>query len=307
MGYLYSKEYPGSNWLWTAAVPALILETLLYLGSVLESARSVFHGLRNAWMQGALLFISALAPYLIFSLGGGTFQINAFLLLAGIVAVFTFWHLILPPRWAYDFGFLVVAAAPIVLRVFKRVYISPNPHIRLDVLGQLMWIRVGLIALLFFRKWNPGPVGLWPTAREWRSGLLWFCVVVLPLAAVALGIHDATWQPATGPAWRTAAVALGTFFGFLWVVAFSEELFFRGVVERALLNTAAGPLLAIAISTALYGTAHLWFHQFPDWRQSTVAGILGIACGVAYWRTGSIRASMVTHAMAVTTWRVLFK
>jgi membrane protease YdiL (CAAX protease family) len=272
----------------------------------MESTRTLLVRVGFVWKQAAFLWISALLPYLIFSLGAGTFQRQSFLLLCGLTLVLLAWNLIFPRRWAYDFGFLVIAAAPIVLRVFRTIYHSPDPHIRLEILGQLMWIRIGLVSLLLFREWNPGPVGLWPTLKEWRSGVMWFAVVALPLFGVGLATHDVSWSPLPLPAWKIAAIGLGTFFGILWVVAFSEELFFRGVVERALLNSAAGPLLAIAVSTTLYGASHLWFHQFPDWRQSTVAGILGIACGISYWRTGSIRSSMVTHAMAVTTWRVLF-
>lgn len=273
----------------------------------MESTRSVFGRVSSLWTQAALLFVSALAPYLIFAFGSGTFERNSFLKLAFLTAVFALWYLVLRRRWAYDAGFLVVGAAPIVVRVFRTIYLSPNRHVPMDILGKLMWIRVGLIALLFFRKWNPGPVGLWPSRREWRSGLLWFAIVLVPLVGIGLGIQGVKWAPLTGSGWRIAGIAIGTFFGMLWVVAFSEELFFRGLIERALLNSAASPLVAIALSTVLFACAHLWFHQFPDWRQSTMAGILGIGCGIAYWRTGSIRASMVTHAMAVTTWRVLFK
>lgn len=273
----------------------------------MESTRAVFARVRSMRTQALLLFVSALLPYLIFSIGAGTFQRHAFFLLAGLVAVLTFWYLVLPHRWAYDFGFLVVAAAPVILKVFKVIYVSPLPHLQLDFLGHLMWIRVGLIALVCFRKWDAGPIGLWPNWAEWRTGVFWFAVMVLPLIAVALGIHDLRWAPHAGSVWRVSGLVLATFFGVLWVVALSEELFFRGFVERALLDARAGPFWAIGISTLLYGCSHLWFSRFPDWRQSTVAGILGIGCGVAYWRTGSIRASMVTHALAVTTWRALFR
>jgi predicted Abi (CAAX) family protease len=37
-----------------------------------------------------------------------------------------------------------------------------------------------------------------------------------------------------------------------------------------------------------------------------VATLLGLACGAAYLRSGSVRAPMVTHAFVVTTWRIFF-
>jgi membrane protease YdiL (CAAX protease family) len=61
------------------------------------------------------------------------------------------------------------------------------------------------------------------------------------------------------------------------------------------------------LSALVFGSAHLWFRGFPDWRQSLVAAVLGIFCGLAYARTGSVRVPMVTHTLMVTTWRLFFK
>jgi predicted Abi (CAAX) family protease len=47
-------------------------------------------------------------------------------------------------------------------------------------------------------------------------------------------------------------------------------------------------------------------HGFPNWRWASVVTLLGIACGIAYAKSGSVRAPMVTHAFVVTTWRLLF-
>ncbi len=290
-----------------AALPAFLLEVSFYLAAMFESTRDTFAQIRSRRAQAMLIWISALVPYVVFSLSAGTFARNAFYLLALLTAVFSFWYAILPIRFAYDAGFFVIAAAPILLRVFPRIYLSPNAHVRVDVLGHLMWIRVGVLALLVLREWKPGPFSLWPEGWEWRSGLLWFAVFVLPLAGLALGLHDARFEPLHGTWWHVAGIAVGTFFGILWVVALGEELFFRGVIARALLNTWMSPVIAILLSAVMFGAAHLWFHQFPDWRRACVAALLGVACGIAYWRTGSVRAPMVTHALVVTTWRVFFK
>ncbi|HEX7360700.1 MAG TPA: CPBP family intramembrane glutamic endopeptidase, partial [Bryobacteraceae bacterium] len=107
--------------------------------------------------------------------------------------------------------------------------------------------------------------------------------------------------------WRATLTGIGTLFAFLWVVTLAEELFFRGFIERALLNIQKSRMLAVVISSVVYGCAHLWFRHFPDWRQALVTGVLGIACGYAYAQTKSIRAPMVTHALVVVTWRMLFR
>jgi len=291
----------------TAALPAFLLEVSFYLAAMFESTRAAFARISSRRSQAALLWISSLLPYLLFGFEAGTFARNAFYLLAGLTAVFSFWYAVLPKRLSYDAGFLVIAAAPILMRVFPRIYFAPDPHVHVDVLGHLMWIRIGVLALLVLRGWDPGPFSLCPRAAEWRSGILWFFVFILPIFAVAVGLHDVRFEPLHGEWWRIAGIAIGTFAGILWVVALGEELFFRGVVERACLNTGASPIIAIVLSAALFGAAHLWFHEYPNWRRACVTALLGIACGVAYWRSGSVRAPMVTHAMVVTTWRVFFK
>ena len=307
--FLYSRQYPGSYWITGALLPALAVEVGLYLASVLGQTRKWFASFRPARAQALALWASSLIPYLIFSLRAGTFNRNAFYLLVGLSAIFSFWHVVLPRRPAYDFGFLVIAAVPFVLRVFSRIYLSPDPHVRVDVhiLGQLMWIRLGIAALLVLREWQPGAFGLWPTPVEWRSGALYYLAALIPLVGLALAIKDARWAPMPGEWWRVAGIGVGTFFGFLWVTALGEELFFRGVIARALLDHLPSKALAVLASALVFGSAHLWFRGFPDWRSALVAAVLGIFCGWAYAQTGSVRVPMVAHALVITTWRLFFK
>jgi len=304
---LFLREYPQSHWIMTAALPAFLIEAIFYIGSLFQETRERFDRIQSSRNKATLLWVSALIPYLIFSSRAGTFIKNGFDVVALLTGVLAFWYVLLPKRWAYDFGFLVIAAAPVISRLFQRVYQSPDPHIRVDILGHLMWIRLGVAALLIFRKWDPGAFGLWPRLTEWRSGVLYYLVALVPIVTIALLLHDVRFDPQHGPWWRVAGIGIGTFFGMLWVVALGEELFFRGVVEKTLLNGLSSPLIAILVSSVLFGSAHLWFHQFPDWKQATVATVLGVACGIGYWRSGSVRVPMVTHACVVATWRVFFK
>ena len=304
---VYSKQFPDSPWITRALLPALAVEIGFYLASVFVQTRNWFAAFRPARTQAALLWFSALVPYLIFSLGAKTFHSNAFYLLVALTAIFSFWHVIFPRRAAYDFGFLIIAAAPFITRVFSRIYIGPDRHLHAEILGQLMWIRLGIVALLVLREWDPGDFGLWPGLDEWRIGVIYYAIAVIPIILLALGIHDVRWSPLIGDWWRVFGIVIGTFFGFLWVTALSEELFFRGVITRALLNHLPSRTLAIIISALLFGSAHLWFHTFPDWRQASVASLLGLVCAIAYARTGSVKVPMVTHTLIITTWRIFFK
>lgn len=300
----------------TAALPAFLVEAVFYLAAGFGETRAWFATATGPTGQpsgkpsgkAALLWMSAVLPYLLFSLASGTFLPRAFLLLAGLSAILSFWYALFPRRVVYDAGFLVIAALPMLMRTFPRIYRTPEVHGHGDIpstLGHLAWIHAGIFALVVLREWDPGEFGFWPRAREWKVGAICYLVGIVPLVALGLSIHAVAF--AQRDPWLVAGLAVGTFFGILWVVAFSEELFFRGFIERALLNSEWPAALAIAVSAVLFGSAHLWFHRFPDWRQAAVAAVLGIACGVAYWRAGSVRASMVTHAFVVATWRAFFR
>ncbi len=290
-----------------AALPAFLLEAVFYLGAVFEGTRNWFVTVRPKQMRGVLLWASGVAPYLVFSLLAGTYTKNAFELLALITGVLSLWFVLLPRRPAYDLGFLAIAAAPVIFRVFPRIYASPDAHLRIDALGHLMWIRLAIAGLLILRVWNPGAFGFWPSKAEWRAGFLYYLGAIVPIIVLALAVHDVRVGLARQSWWQDLALGLGWFFAALWVIALGEELFFRGVIERWLLDARAGKVAAVLISAALYGSAHLGFRHFPDWRQSVVAGVLGIALGLVYYQTNSVRASMVTHSLVVATWRVFFK
>lgn len=304
--YLY-RQHPQSHWIMSAALPAFLLEAIFYLAAMFQTTRAWFARISSPATQGSLLWMSAVAPYLIFSVGAGNQPRSAFYLLAGLCALLAFWYVLAPRRAAYDVGFLVIAAAPIIERVFPRIYRSPDDHLRIDVLGHLMWIRLGIFALLVLREWDPGPFSPWPTRTEWKIGVLYYLAVLLPLVLIAMGVHELHFAVPREAWWRILGIGIGTFFAALWIVALGEELFFRGVIERALYDSWPSAMVAVAVSALIFGAAHLWFHQFPDWRRAVLAGILGIACGMAYVQTGTVRTSMVTHAFVVATWRVFFR
>jgi len=294
----------------TAVLPACLWESAFYVASVLESTRHWFGRLRPRKLLAGVLWVSALVPYLIFSLRSGTFRGGSFLVLAALFGGLIGWYLVFPRRWIFDVGFLLLVAAPVAARTFGPIYLAPgaDPHdLHMDLLGHLAWIRLALVAMLVFRGWKPGAFGVWPRGREWLVGVAYFLAVILPLGFLAAELHVYRFAPRHDSPWQIAGIAVGTFFGILWVVALSEELFFRGVIERALLDYWRSPLAAILVSAVLYGCSHLWYRHFPNWQDALVTTVLGVACGMAYASTGSVRASMVTHALTVVAARVLFR
>lgn len=305
---VYSKQHPQSNWIVTAALPAFLCEAFFYLASVFKETRYQFRRLRSPRLKSLLILLSALIPYLAYSLLAGTFNRNAFYLLFGLSALMSFWFTLFPRRLAYDAGFVVLAAVPQLTHVFARLYVRPAGSTLngIETLGHLAWIHAGILALLALREWDAGEFGFWPTPAEWQVGVFAFVLGIAPLLGLANAVHYVRFVMPQAAWWRMALTGIGTFFGILWVVALSEELFFRGFIQRALMKQWRGPVGAILMSALLFGCSHLWTHGFPNWRYAVVAALLGVICGVAYWRAGSVRASMVTHAFVVVVWRLFF-
>jgi len=124
-------------------------------------------------------------------------------------------------------------------------------------------------------------------------------LVAYTLHSPHLHILDVVW-------WKYAALLVVTFLGMLWVVALGEEFFFRGFLQQLLGRGLHSEMAGLLVASALFGLVHLPFRAFPNWRMAALAAILGLFCGLAFLRTRSIRAAMVTHALVATTFRLFF-
>jgi uncharacterized protein len=289
----------------TGVLPAFLFEAVFFLAAGFEEARRFLSRLSRPVLSLVML-VSAITPYLLVSLPAGTFESHSFFVLLGLCTVISFWYTVLPQRPAYDIGLLVILAAVMVLRIFGRLYISPEPRLDVDVLGHLMLIHVGIFAFLVQRGINLGAVSFWPTKNEWLQGLFYFAIAIIPLVTVGWLVHFATFAPKKSPPLVWIGLATGYFFGILWVVAFSEDIF-RSVITRGLLSAKQSVTAAVLGSGLLFGCAHLWYRDFPNWGFAADAAIGHCFYTLAYLRGGSVRASMVTHALVVTTWRMLFR
>jgi membrane protease YdiL (CAAX protease family) len=248
------------------------------------------------------LALSAFAPYLIYSLATGQFRAVAFARLGALVLVVSFWYLLRQPAPSSDLALLGLVAAALVVRFSRQVYISPAPGVTIDILGNLMLIRLYAGVMLILREVEETGFGFLPTAQEWKIGFrnyLWFLPIGIALAA---GFRLARLKTS----WTEVAAAPLLFLGFLWVVALSEEFLARGLLQRWLTDWTGRPALAHVLASTAFGFCHLWFSPgFPNWKMAIAAAIAGWFYGRSYNEGGGIRAAMVTHALTVTTWRTL--
>ncbi|HVW85816.1 MAG TPA: CPBP family glutamic-type intramembrane protease, partial [Bryobacteraceae bacterium] len=243
-----------------------------------------------------------IAPYLIYSIPTGQFHPIGFVLLFAIASALYGWYRILPVRPVTDLIFLVFAAGVYLSKVFDTIYTSPIE--KLSVLGHLMLVHASVSALLAIRGNVNAEFRFLPTRREWLIGLRWFAVLV-PASGIALwSVNLARFRPHP----HNLAIAIGEFLGILWLVALSEEFVFRGLLQQWIEIWTGKPVIALLLASFCFGCAHLAFHHiFPNWRFAIVAAVFGLCCGLSWRESRSVQASMVTHALGATLYRVFFQ
>ncbi len=297
--YARAKGIPG----WTAlpVIAAFCIEYPFYLVPAFPTLRGRFAGAR------LILFalLAALLPYLACCCGAVQFEWGNLIRVAAVALALSLWYVVLRPSMASDLLFLALVAAVLLLRYFNPIFAPADPHFKdlknIIVIPHLSLISISAMVLMVERRVPDAGYGFVPSAREWRIGLLNFLCFIpvgLPLALLLHATHFAAPKP-------LLQVAM-TFVGVLWVVALSEDFFLFGVLQNWIAEWTSSGQAAILVTAAVFGLLHLWFGAFPNWKWALVAGVLGWFCCRARNQAGSIRASMVTHALVATTWRAFF-
>jgi len=278
-------------------IAAFLIELPLYLAPFFESVVSAA-GRINRWKFAGGLAITAVLPYLAYSIPTYCFNTLDCYRLSGLAICLAFWYLVLPSGLWSDLLFLAGPAAIMITKVLKQIYGSPLEHLQIDILGKLMLIHVAALAVLVLRGLKGVKPGLIPTRREAWIGLQAF-LYFLPVGFGLVWLLHQKTRPAPFPLWYAPLIFLGSYL----VVSFSEEFGFRGILQQQLVNL-VGKWAALVIVSVLFGLAHLNFGVYPNWRMVELAGAAGLFYGWAYQEAGSIRASMVTHALTVVIWSI---
>jgi uncharacterized protein len=284
-------------------VPAFLVEAAFYLAAGMQATRSRLEGLGPERLAECMT-ASAVVPYAICTLGLGVFDWRSALAIVALAAFASYYYILLPHRPALDLLFLACLATVVLLRVFPRLYPSPLPKVELSVLGAAMWVRTGMLATLSLRRMDGVGFGFLPRARDWAIGMRYY-LAYLPFGvgfAIWLGFVRVQMRPFS---LRLLLLTVVTFFGVLWVVALSEEFFFRGILQQTLEKLLHSGAAGLLLASLVFGAVHLPFRAFPNWRFALLATLAGVSYGLAYRAAGNIRAAMVAHALVVTTWRLL--
>lgn len=300
-GLLYARQKDIPAWAAVPLIAAFLIEYSFYLVPGFESLRQSLRTRLGSRQLVTAIALSAALPYLVYSVPTGQFRFPACAALVAIMAAVSLWYVVLPRSPLFDVLFLALLAAIVLSRSFSHIYSSPV-QVRIDILGHLALIHTGAMAALEIRRAEGIGFGFIPGQKEAIAGIryfFYFLPIGFPLA-LWLGAAHLNFTP------FLFVKTLGTLFGALWVTALSEEFVFRGLLQQWLAQWTGKPYLGLAAASLVYGAAHLPFRAFPNWRMAAVTAVLGWFCGMAYQKTGSIRAGMVTHALVATLWRTMF-
>ncbi len=260
---------------------------------------------RKRWAGATLvpaLLLSVLLPYLTCYLPFGQFTWISLIKLTALGLALSLWYVVLPATAASDLLFLALVGAVLLSSYLTGIYPDPYPRLKMGaLLGRIAVFRMTVMVLVLQRRMPETGYGLIPNRREWAIGTVHY-LCFLPVAAVLAFALKAVRLGTPAPLWKTVAI----FLGFLWVVALFEEFLFRGVLQQWLEQWTGSRTAALLMASAVFGSVHLWFRGFPNWRWAIIAGVLGWFCGHARNQAGGIRAGVVTHALVVATWRGFF-
>lgn len=292
---------------------AACIELALYLAPGWQDLRESLARRFAAWRLALLLWISALVPFAIYWSATGAGSLSGTLMLVALTGAAACWYVVFRARhglagFLTDVGFLALVASVMLAGVFASIYPDAAPRLQAEFLGRVMWIRLGVSAALLLRRMEGTGFGFWPSPREWRVGVLVFLLLMPVLLALGWALDFFTLRQLTRPAWQMALIAGGSFFGFFWVVALSEEFFLRGMLQQWASSWCGSARWGLCVATLVSGALHLPFGgQFPNWKFAFLAAIAHLGYGLAFQRGRGVRAAMVTHALVVTVWRVFLR
>lgn len=286
------------------AVPlalALFTELPFYL---LPGFHDALEYLRRSWKPAwiaAALTAAGLLPYLTLAIPTDAFswsRCGVLLLLLGTLAC---WFL-LPRSIVRNLLFLIAVAAANLSGLIPWIYPGVQRKAPGYIAGNLTLIHTAVLAVLLLDSEEPVPFGFLPTVRELAIGTWWGCIAM----AVGFPFGVLLGQIQRGASGASFWSAVGLVFAIFWVVALSEEFFFRALLQRWISNWTHSVVAGLVLASASFGAAHLWFRAFPNVRFALLAAILGLFYGAAYLQARSMRASMVSHTIVVAVWRLFF-
>lgn len=314
-GFILAQRFEFPAEIALPVVAAFCWQAALYCAAVSHSARDVICGGLSPGRLAAVLVALSVAPYVIYTAPTGLFALESLAQLVMLCACVALPYALFPvvrQRFAWqDLVVICALAYPMISglsTLFRDIYqgFDPPAH-RLDALGKLMLIPLGLYVFLGLRKLQGTSFRLVPRRQDWKPALESATYGVPWIALVGLSTGYLAWDPPLEDPVSAVAGAVGKLFGIYLTTALAEEFLLRGVVQNLLSASLGRPLLAQAVAALLFGAVHLGRGGFPNWGYAATAAVLGWFCGRAYLKSGSVTPAMITHALAVAGQELFFE
>ena len=314
-GFILAQRFGFPAAVAVPVVAAFCLQAALYCLAVSGVAReAIRRSFRPAWI-GAALVAASISPYLVYSLPTGRFAWESLLKLIVLCSLVAFPYVLFPVRrrglsWQ-DVLVACALAYPMISglsTLFREIYLGFEPPAnRLDALGKLMLIPLGLYAFLELRRLQGTGFRMVPSRGDWKQALESSGYALPWLALVGVSTGYLQWDPPFETPLRDLGGALGKLVGIYFTTALAEEFLLRGVVQNLMAVSTGRPLLARGIAALLFGAVHLGRGRFPNLGNAATATVLGWFCGRAYSRSGTVTAAMVAHALAIAGQELFFR
>jgi len=288
-----------------AAITVLFLMTLPYMLTAFSSVRRDLAAWLYLGREKALLIALGflLVQYVIYGVGTGTFSVTSlgrlFLFLAIPVAFVWPLNSRKDLRWR-DFFAIMAIWLPFNFGLLDNIWIWPEGQAAY-VLNTPLAMNLAILLFLGWRNFNF--VNLRFQIR--RSDLLIVAQCLAGFLPIALAIGLTTNFLAINLN-VTVPRLIGAPLGIFFFIAVPEEFLFRGLLQGYFLERWGKPLVAIALTSILFGLSHWHNPGLPDWRYVGLAAIAGGFYGICYLKSGSLAASALLHTAVDTLWEWFF-
>ncbi len=314
-GFILARYFGIAASVAVPVVAAFCFQVALYCAAVSSAVRPLVQRTLRPWRLAAALVPVSVAPYLIYAIPTGVVSFGSTLKLLALCSIVAFTYPAFPVRrrgiaWQ-DVLVASALAYPMISglsSLFRDIYqgFDPPAH-RLDSLGKLMLIPLGLYAFLTLRRLQGTGFRLVPVRQDWEIGFRNTTYALPWLALVGLSTGFLQWDPPLEAPLARLGAAAAKLVGIYFTTALAEEFLMRGVVQNLTSVSTRRPLLAQGLSAVLFGAVHLGRGGFPNIPHAATATVLGWFCGRAYTQAGSVTAAMIAHALAVAGQELFFR
>jgi uncharacterized protein len=255
---------------------------------------------------GVLIAITPFLAYLIYLAGTNNFTGRR----AAIAAAYTLIPILLAisagaartGAWQ-DYLAMIAIFLPLKLRVLGGLWPYGGPA-AVPIATMLFAVSVALGVFLFVRQFDGVGYNVVWGRNAALAVLLHFGLLVLVLIPLGSALHFIQFDPSPAH-WKSLP---GEALLIFLVVAWPEELLFRGLLQNSLSRTFASENAGWFSASVIFGLAHIANNGiFPNWRYALLATIAGIFYGRAWRKTNSIFVSAIVHALVDTIWHLAFR